>query len=189
MTVDPFLGTTLAILLLFVGKGVVARVALLRTYSIPEALVGGVICAAVVCALYYGAGIAVTFEPGMRDVLLLYFFAAIGLNSNLRTLARGGRPFLVLAALAVVFVLLQNGVAMGLAGAFGMDPRAGLMVGSVSLTGGVGTTLAWEPHFVDELGIANAGEIGLASNMVGMIAACVVGGPIAGWLIRRYRVR
>ena len=189
MTVDPFLGSTLAILLLFVGKGVVARVALLRTYSIPEALVGGVICAAVVCALYYGAGIAVTFESGMRDVLLLYFFAAIGLNSNLRTLARGGRPFLVLTGLAVVFVLLQNGVAMGLAGAFGMDPRAGLMVGSVSLTGGVGTTLAWEPHFSNTLGIAGAGELGLAANMVGLIAACVVGGPIAGILMRRHRVR
>ena len=189
MTVDPFLGTTLAILLLFVGKGVVARVQVLRTYSIPEALVGGVICALVVCALHYGVGFSITFEPGLRDALLLYFFAAIGLSSDLRTLARGGRPFLVLTGLAMVFLLLQNATGMGLAAAFGLDPRAGLMVGSVSLTGGVGTTLAWEPHFADTLGLEGAGELGLAANMVGLVAACVVGGPIAGILMRRHHVR
>src|SRR5690606_27387792 len=58
----------------------------------------------------------------------------------------------------------------------------------VSLTGGVATTLAWTPHFVEELGIEGAGEIGLAANMVGLIAACTIGGPIAGWLIRRHAV-
>src|SRR5690606_4406711 len=71
----------------------------------------------------------------------------------------------------------------------GMDPRAGLMVGSISLTGGVGTTLAWVPHFTEVLGIAAAGELGLAANMVGLVAACLIGGPIAGWLIRRHAVR
>lgn len=179
---------TLAILLLFVGKGLSARIATLRRYSIPEPVVGGVLCAAVVCALYYGMGVEVEFELGARDILLLYFFAALGLNSNVAALARGGWKLVVLLALAGFYIVFQNLVGMGLAGAFGMDPKAGLMVGSVALTGGVGTTIAWTPHFVDELGIANAGEIGLASNMVGMIAACVVGGPIAGWLIKRHPV-
>ena len=179
---------TLAILLLFVGKGLAARIATLRRYSIPEPVVGGVLCAGVVCALYYGMGLQVDFELGARDIFLLYFFAALGLNSNVAALARGGWKLVVLLALAGFYIVVQNLVGMGLAGAWGMDPKAGLMVGSVSLTGGVGTTIAWTPHFVDELGIANAGEIGLASNMVGMIAACVVGGPIAGWLIKRHPV-
>lgn len=179
---------TLAILLLFVGKGLAARIATLRRYSIPEPVVGGVLCAGVVCALYYGMGLQVDFELGARDIFLLYFFAALGLNSNVAALARGGWKLVVLLALAGFYIVFQNLVGMGLAGAWGMDPKAGLMVGSVSLTGGVGTTIAWTPHFVDELGIANAGEIGLASNMVGMIAACVVGGPIAGWLIKRHPV-
>src|SRR5690606_16048964 len=95
---------------------------------------------------------------------------------------------LVLSLLATVFIVLQNGLGMALAALFGMDPRAGLMVGSVSLTGGVGTTLAWAPHFTDVLGIEEATELGLASNMIGLISACVIGGPIAGWLIRRHPV-
>lgn len=187
-TVGTLPALTLAILLLFVGKGLAARIATLRRYSIPEPVVGGVLCAGVVCALYYGMGLQVDFELGARDIFLLYFFAALGLNSNVAALARGGWKLVVLLALAGFYIVFQNLVGMGLAGAWGMDPKAGLMVGSVSLTGGVGTTIAWTPHFVDELGIANAGEIGLASNMVGMIAACVVGGPIAGWLIKRHPV-
>lgn len=180
---------TLAILLLFLGKGLTRRSRWLRRYSIPDAVVGGVLCAGVVAALYWLAGIEIGLELAVRDQLLLYFFAAIGLNTDVRTLASGGRPLLVLLVLATGFMLLQNGVGMGVAGVFGMDPRAGLMTGSVSLTGGVGTTLAWAPYFVDELGIANAAELGLAANMLGLIAACVIGGPIARFLMQRHRVR
>ncbi|WP_132998907.1 sodium/glutamate symporter [Luteimonas arsenica] len=185
LSFDAFVSITLAILLLFVGKGLAARVGVLRRYGIPEPVVGGVLCATVVCALYYGAGLRVEFDLGMRDLLLLYFFAALGLNSNVRELASGGRLLVVLALLATVFIVMQNGLGMALAGLFGMDPRAGLMVGSISLTGGVGTTLAWAPHFTDVLGIEDAAELGLAANMIGLISACVIGGPIAGWLIRQ----
>lgn len=189
MQIDPFMGATLAILLLFLGKGVLSRFGWLRRYSIPEALVGGLLGAAIVAGLYYGAGITVNFDQSLRDVLLLYFFAAIGLNSNLGSLASGGRAFVVLTVLAVAFLILQDFIGMGLAGLFGLDPRAGLMVGSISLTGGVGTTVAWSQHFVEELGIHNAQELGLAANTVGLITACMVGGPIAAWLMRRHGVQ
>lgn len=188
VAIDAFASFTLAILLLFIGKGLAGRVGWLYRYNIPEPVVGGVFCAALVCLLYYGVGIEVTFELGVRDMLLLYFFAAIGLNSSIRTLGQGGRAMVVLVVLASGFMVMQNLLGMALAAGFGMDARAGLMVGSVSLTGGVGTTLAWIPHF-EELGIESAGEIGLAANMMGMIAACVVGGPIAGYLIRRHQVQ
>ena len=180
---------TLAILLLFLGKGLTQRSRWLRRNSIPDALSGGVLCALAIGALYYLADIEVTLSLEARDILLLYFFAAIGLNTRIGTLADGGRPLLVLLLLATVFMLLQNSLGMALAELFGFDRRAGLMTGSISLTGGVGTTLAWSPHFVEALGIDNAAELGLASNMLGMIAACSIGGPIARWLIVRYRVR
>lgn len=188
LRVDAFLGFTLAILLLFMGKGLAARIGPLRRYGIPEPVIGGMFCAAVVCVLYYSAGIRVEFDLGARDMLLLYFFAALGLNSNVRALFTGGRLLVVLTVLSTVFIVMQNGLGMALATVFGMDPRAGLMVGSISLTGGVGTTLAWTPHFVDTLGMPAAGELGMAANMVGLVAACVIGGPIAGWLIRRHPI-
>src|SRR5690606_10093791 len=81
LTFDAFSSLTLAILLLFTGKGLAARIGVLRRYGIPDPVVGGVLCAGVVCVLYYVAGVRVEFGLEMRDILLLYFFGALGLNS------------------------------------------------------------------------------------------------------------
>lgn len=188
MQVDSFHSFTLTILLLFIGKGLVARINFLRAYSIPESLVGGLLCAVATCIIFYGMGLTINFDLQLRDVLLLYFFAGIGLNTDIRSLASGGRPLVVLTALSVCFMVLQNVTGMGLAQVFGLDPRAGLMLGSISLTGGVGTTLSWTEFFTDTLGIANAKELGLAANTIGLISACVIGGPIAAALIGKYKL-
>ena len=183
-----FVSFTLAIILLFVGKTAVSRVEILRRYSIPEPVIGGFLCAAAVAVAYFFFGLKVSFTLEVRDWLLLYFFAAIGLRADIRTLISGGKPLAILLALATLFIFLQNLTGIGVASAFGMDPKAGILVGSISLTGGVGTTLAWAPTFVDSLGIGNAMELGIAANTVGLISACVIGGPIARYLITRHRI-
>lgn len=188
MNLNAFNSITLAILLLFMGKELIVRVEWLRRYSIPEALVGGVLCAAFACAVYYSSGLTLEFELGARDTLLLYFFATIGLNTNIRDLGQGGRPLLILTVLSIGFMLLQNFAGMALASVFGMDARLGLMTGSISLTGGVGTTLAWAPYFSETLGLPRAQELGLAANMIGLIAACSIGGPIASYLMKRHAI-
>ena len=183
--VPAFQSLTLAILLFFVGQIVAKHWSPIRRYSIPEPVVGGFLCAVLVGLAYLVLGIQISFDLQMRDTLLLYFFAAIGLGSDLKTLKSGGKPLLILLVLAVVMMLLQNFMGMSVASLFGLDSRAGLMTGSISLTGGVGTTLAWGPTFVDKLGITNAVELGMASNMVGLIVACVIGGPMASYVMRR----
>jgi len=183
-----FVSFTLAIILLFLGKTLTSRVDILRHYSIPEPVIGGFLCAAAVGVAYYAFDLKVTFTLEVRDWLLLYFFAAIGLRADIRTLISGGKPLVILLALASAFIFLQNLAGIGIATAFGMDPKAGLMVGSISLTGGVGTALAWAPTFVDSLGISNALELGVAANTVGLISACVIGGPIARYLITRHKL-
>lgn len=186
--VHSFISFTLAIMLLFIGKALTLRYEVLRRYSIPEPVIGGFACAAVVALLYFAFDVRLSFDLQIRDYLLLYFFAALGLKSDLASLRRGGKPLAILLALASVFIVLQNLLGMGMAAGFGLNPKAGLMVGSVALTGGVGTTLAWAPIFSQSLGIGNALELGIASNTVGLIAACVIGGPLAHHLIRRHRL-
>ena len=183
-----FVSFTLAIILLFLGKFLISKVEFLRRYSIPEPVIGGFLCAAAVGVAYFFFDLKVSFTLEVRDWLLLYFFAAIGLRADLRTLISGGKPLAILLALASAFIVLQNLAGMGIATSFGMDPKAGLMVGSISLTGGVGTALAWAPVFVESLGISNALELGVAANTVGLISACVIGGPIARYLILRNRI-
>jgi ESS family glutamate:Na+ symporter len=180
---------TIAIILLFVGKGLTRRFNVLARYSIPEPVIGGFLCAAVVGLLYGVADIRLTFELNIRNILLLYFFAAIGIQSDIKTLKSGGKPLLILIVLASVYILLQNVLGMSVASMFGMPAGIGMMTGSISLVGGVGTTLAWAPKFVEKFQFANVLEIGLASNMVGLTAACVIGGPIAKYLIKRHKLR
>jgi len=185
---EGFVSFTLAIILLFVGKTAVSRIELLRRYSIPEPVIGGFLCAALVAVCYFFFNLKITFKLDVRDWLLLYFFAAIGLRADIRTLISGGKPLAILLLLATTFIFLQNLVGIGAATVFGMEPIAGLMVGSISLTGGVGTALAWAPIFVEQLGIDNALELAIAANTVGLISAAVVGGPIARYLLTRYKI-
>ena len=183
-----FVSFTLAIILLFIGKSLVGKIEVLRRYSIPEPVIGGFLCAAAVAIAYFFFDLKVSFTLDVRDWLLLYFFAAIGMGADIRTLISGGKPLAILLTLASVFIVLQNLTGIGLASAFGLEPKAGIMVGSISLTGGVGTALAWAPTFVEALGIGNALELGVAANTVGLIAACVIGGPIARYLITRHKI-
>ncbi|MCG2842034.1 sodium/glutamate symporter [Sandaracinobacter sp. RS1-74] len=186
--IDGFLSFTLAVMLLLVGKVVTLRCQFLRRYSIPEPAIGGLFCAVVTGLAYFLFDHRVEFDLQMRDFLLLLFFAGVGLKCDVATLLDGGRPLLTLIALATVFMAAQNMVGQGVAALFGMDPLTGLMAGSISLTGGVGTTMAWAPIFEEKLEIADAGDLGLASNMIGLIAACAIGGPVAAFLIRRHRI-
>lgn len=186
---DDFISLNIAVVLLIVGKILTLRIAFLRRYSIPEAVVGGFFCVAVVTSIWAAFDLSITFSLGIRDYLLLVFFAGIGLKSDVLTLVRGGLPLAILIALASGFIVLQNLTGIALAANFGLDPISGLLVGSISLTGGVGTTLAWAPILAEEHGVTNALELGIAANTVGMIAASIIGGPTAACLIRRRKLK
>ena len=188
ISIKGFVSFTLAILLLFIGKSATQHSPLLRKYSIPEPVIGGFICAAIVGVLYYLFNIQIEFDLEVRDILLLYFFAGIGLNADFKSLISGGKPLLILTVLAVTYILLQNVLGISVATAFGLEPLLGLMSGSISLIGGVGTTVAWAPIY-ESMGITGASEIGIASNTIGLILACLMGGPIANYLIKRHKLQ
>jgi len=71
----------------------------------------------------------------------------------------------------------------------GLDLPIGLIAGSVSLSGGHGTAIAWAPIFRDNYGIVKASEIGVASATFGLVLGGIIGGPVARWLITRNRLR
>lgn len=189
LEINGFVSFTLAIVLLFIGKIALNHSALLRKYSVPEPVIGGFLAAIIVGILYFAFGLKISFGLDVQPYLLLYFFAGIGLKADVRDLITGGKPLLLLTVLAAGYLLIQNSIGMGVASLFGMDPKAGLMAGSISLTGGMGTTVAWAPIFADRLGIPNAAELGVASSTLGLIAACIIGGPLANLLIARHKLK
>jgi len=178
----------LAILVLFGGKWLNSRFAFLRKYNIPEPVSGGLPVCGITWLLFALTGLEVGFTLDSRDTLLVYFFAGIGLNSDFRTLMKGGIPLLVLLGATLVYMFAQNLTGVGVASALGMDPAIGVLGGTTSLIGGHGTAIAWTPTFREDFGIANASEIGVACATFGLILASLMGGPIANLLITRHKL-
>ncbi|MDF1861104.1 MAG: sodium/glutamate symporter [Verrucomicrobiales bacterium] len=178
----------LAILVLFLGKLLNSRIPLLRQYNIPEPVTSGLMVCLVTWVVYLVFDVQLVFDLRARDILLVYFFAGIGLNSDLRSLLTGGLPLVILIAATVVFMFLQNLTGLGVASLFGLEKAVGVLGGTTSLIGGHGTAIAWTPTFRDEYGIANASEIGIACATFGLILASVMGGPIANFLISRHKL-
>ncbi len=185
---NPRQTVIVAILVLFLGKYLTSRVAFLRDYNIPEPVSGGLI-ASIVFVVFYGAfGLEFQFALDMRDTLLITFFTTIGLSSKFSTLIEGGKPLLTLLVAAVAYLFLQNFTGLAVAELMGQPAEIGLIGGSVSLSGGHGTAIAWAPRFVAEYGVANAMEVGIASATFGLVLGGLIGGPIAKFLITHYRL-
>ena len=186
--VRSFLTVTLGILVLFLGKALNKRFAFLREFTIPEPVSGGLLVASVIALLHLAFGLEISFGMRARDLLLVYFFTTVGMNASFADLRRGGRSLVVLLALTIVLMLAQNLLGLTLARLGGLPPATGLLMGTVSLIGGHGTTIAWAPKFADDYGVANAMEIGIAAATFGLIIASASGGPIARYLIQRHRL-
>ncbi len=184
--VPGLLSFTIAIVVFFVGAGVNRAVRPLQNWNIPEAVTGGLIAAAATLIAYLVFRVEVNFSLDARDMLLLYFFTGIGLNAKLDDLISGGRPFLILLALTLAYLALQNLIAAGSVAAFGLPQGMTPLLGSAALIGGHGTTIAWAPIIAERFGLPNALEVGIATATLGLVVASLVGGPIAGALIRRH---
>ncbi len=187
--IGPFLTVTLGIIVLFVGKRINNTILFLREYSIPEPVTGGLLFSIIFSLIYFITGVGIEFELTARDVLLVYFFTTIGINASFKDLLSGGKPLVILLAITVGYMFIQNLTGITVASVFGQDSRVGLLGGTISLIGGHGTAIAWAPRFVEEYGVANAMEIGIACATFGLILASSMGGPLARFLISRYKLQ
>lgn len=186
MQLESFTTFNLAILVLALGSWLNSRIGILRDFNIPEPVTSGLLVCVVTALLYWFIGLEISFSLATRDFLLLYFFASIGLNSDIKTLWAGGIPLLILVAVTIGFMLLQNLTGIAVATSLGLDALVGLLGGSVSLLGGHGTSIAWAPTFAEKHGIPNATEIGIACATLGLVISSLIGGPIARFLITRH---
>ena len=188
LSFGAFLSFTLGLVVLFVGKRINDVVGFLREFSIPEPVTGGLIFTVLIAVLYFAAGIEISFDLASRDFLLVYFFTTIGINASLRDLLLGGKPLVILLAVTIAYMFVQNLTGITVAALFDQPAAVGLLGGSVSLIGGHGTAIAWSPRIAEDYGITNAMEIGIACATFGLILASLMGGPIAKFLISRHNL-
>ena len=175
----------IAILVLFLGKFLNKRINFLREYNISEPVTGGVVASIVFGALYFLFNAEFVFSLNQRDGLLIVFFTTIGLSSRFSTLLEGGKSLIILLICAIAYLFLQNFIGIGVTSITGLNKVVGLVGGTVSLSGGHGTAIAWATTFIEQYGINNAMEIGIACATFGLVLGGLIGGPIAKFLINR----
>jgi len=172
---------------ILLGAWLKRKLRFLDRLYIPTSIVGGLVFALVALALH---GRYADFKPDttLRDLLMIAFMTTIGLNARMALIRRGGIPVLLMLALATAGAILQNLLGIGLAKAMGLNPLIGILSGSVALTGGPGTSLAFGPTF-EAMGVPGATEVAAASAIFGITVAGLVGGYIGSRLIRRHRLQ
>lgn len=188
LTFSAYYSLILAVLVLLLGKFLVNRIRFLRDYNIPEPVAGGLVVAAVILTLNLTLGWTFSFATDLQTAFMLVFFSSIGLSANFAKLREGGIGLIVFTLVISAFILVQNGVGMGLAAALGLDPLIGLVAGSITLVGGHGTAGAWGPVLEQEYGLAGATTLGIACATFGLVIGSIMGGPLAKRLVTRYKL-
>ncbi len=167
-----------------VGGWIKRRVPVLDRLNIPAPIAGGLVYALIALALRDRV-VNLDADTSLRDLLQIAFFTTIGLSLRLQTLRKGGTAMAVLLGVASLGAVLQNLLGIGLARSMGLDPRIGILTGSVSLAGGPATSLAFGGTF-EKMGVQGATAVAIAAATFGITISGLIGGYIGGWLIRRH---
>ena len=171
---------------LAIGAWLKQRLPVLDRLNIPASIVGGLVYALLTLAL---RDRIVNFEMDLvlRDILMVGFFTTIGMSASLRLVSAGGVQVVWFFVIATVGAVLQNVVGIAGAAIFSLDPLLGIISGSVALTGGPATALAFGSTF-EKMGIAGASTLGIASATFGITAGGMLGGHIGASLIRKHKL-
>ncbi len=178
----------LAALAIFLGHGVRRLLPVLARLNVPAPVIGGIIVSLVVLAAREWWSITVSFDTALQAPLMIAFFTSIGFAASGALLKSGGRLVLVFFGLSAAFAVIQNLAGILVALPFGLHPLFGVLAGSVTLTGGPATGLAFAPVF-EQAGVQNAAVLAVATAMAGIVSGGLVGGPLATALIRRRKLR
>ncbi len=163
------------------------RVPLLDRLRIPASVVGGIVYALLALGLR-DRYLNLEMDLVLRDLLMVAFFTTIGLGASASLFRKGGVQVGVFLVITSVAAVLQNVLGIGLATLWHLPPLLGIATGSLSLTGGPATSLAFGPMF-EQLGFPTASTVGLASAMFGIAISGLVAGHIGDGQIQRFHLR
>ena len=180
VNVSAIQALALAVLTYYFGVWVKKHVSILEKYSIPSPVVGGILFSIVLSILDGMNIMKVHFDSSLQTLLMLAFYTTIGLMASLKLIKKGGTLLISFFIAVSVLVVLQNLVG---------DKHYGILAGSVSMMGGLGTAAAFGPFFEDTYGVTGGTAVGITAATFGMVAALVLGGPFGEWVIHRYKIQ
>ncbi|MCL2520765.1 MAG: hypothetical protein FWE37_07190 [Spirochaetaceae bacterium] len=183
---DMLQTVALACISFLLGTALKKKSRLLQKYFIPSPVIGGLIFS----LFFYGLtfqDIRIVPNGTIQDFFMNLFFTATGFFVSLKVLKQGGKVALGLAVALVLMIIIQNFIGIALASLFGLPAILGLAMGSVSLSGGLGSAAAYGP-VMESLGAYSATAVGLGMATLGLVLGSLAGGPVAFKLIKRYNL-
>ena len=188
LTFDIVQTLGIAVLVFGLGRLIKNKVPLFKKYFIPAPVIGGIIFSTLAYIVFTTFNVSLKMDNVLQDFFMNIFFTAIGFSVSFKLILKSGKQGAVLAVVAVILLFIQNGVGAGLASLFGLNPLLGVSMGSISMSGGVGSAAAFGPTF-ESLGAEAATTIGVAAATFGLFVGSLVGGPVAKRLIDRYKLK
>ena len=189
VNVDMVQALALAVLAYYGGVWLKKKINFLERFSVPSPVVGGMPVALVLSILEASGILQVHFDSKLQSMLMLAFFTTIGMMASFKLIAQGGKLLICFLLAVTVLCFAQNGIGIIVTETMGYDFHYGILAGSVSMMGGLGTSAAFGPYFEDLYGTTGGTVVAVTSATFGMVAALTIGGPFGEWLIRRYKVK
>ncbi|MBU1293425.1 MAG: sodium/glutamate symporter [Gammaproteobacteria bacterium] len=188
ITLDLVQTMGLAVVVLFLGRYLKGKVPIFQKYFIPAPVIGGLFYAILMLIGKQTGLYTVTLDKGLTNFLLVLFFTCTGFMASLHVIKRSGKQGAILAVAAVSLLFLQNLLGIGLSKLLGIHALLGVSMGSVAMSGGIGSAAAFGPSF-EALGVQSATVTGIAAATFGLVMGSLVGGPVAKRLIERFDLK
>lgn len=175
---DMFQTVGLAAIVFWIGNFLIKKSTLLSRFYIPAPLVGGLVFAALNTILTASGTATISLDDTLESILMTVFFTTVGFSASIPLIKRGGKLITLILFVSVVVLTVQNLIGSSIASLFGIDPRLGVGVGSISLMGGPGTAAAFGATMEGPLyGVEGATAVSLAAATFGLVAGSLMGGP------------
>lgn len=189
LELDMIQTTTLAILFYYIGVFIKSKVSILGKFCIPAPVVGGLIFAILNLIFTESGFISISLDTTLQKPFMLAFFTTIGLGASLKMIKQGGLHVIMFFIAALLLVISQDVLGVVMAKSIGEDPLLGLIVGSVTMTGGHGTGATFGALFESEYGLVGASTTAMAAATFGLVCGSLIGGPIAKNLISKNNLK
>lgn len=178
----------LAIILYLIGSFLKSKFKLFNSFCIPSPVIGGLLFCIIYMFLNYFKILNVSMNTSLMPKFMSFFFTVIGLGVSLSLVKKGGKLLFKYWVLCGVLAFCQNSITVILSKICNIHPLLGLMCGTISMEGGHGYAAAFGST-IEGLGINNASSVGIAAATLGLILGGVLGGPVAKFLIEKYKLK
>lgn len=182
------LAGTIAALCYYFGVWVKERNRFLRDFCIPEAVVGGLSFAFVKFLLHQFGIVEITFDKVLQFFFMTMFFTSVGFGASIKNMRIGGNALVRLGIVCAVLIVLQNVLSITITKVLGKNVLLGLCTGSMPMVGGHGSAGVFGP-MLEDIGVHGALATAMTMSTFGLIMGGLVGGPVAGRLIAKYKLK